>query len=263
LVLAYITTLGNYDYGFNWIFHEDGSLEMETMMTGIMLAKGVSDKSVQEPHGHTVEKNIEAVHHQHFFCFRLDMDVDGAPNNSLIEMNTEPLPKKIDNPFGNAFCMHDTKLRRELEARRLLNLSSTRRWKIVNELAKNDLGQLTGYMLEPGENSVPYSSSDSYVRKRAGFINSNIWATPYKEAEMYAAGDYPFQSELSEGLPEWTKANRSIENQDIVLWYTMGITHTPRPEEWPIMPVHRSGFRLKPNSFFSQNPALEFLPQSP
>jgi primary-amine oxidase len=262
LVLAYITTLGNYDYGFNWIFHEDGSLEMETIMTGIMLAKGVSDTSDHDQHGHAVEKNIEAVHHQHFFCFRLDMDVDGALNNSLIETNTESMPQKIDNPYGNAFCMKDTKLRRELEARRQLNLTSTRRWKIVNELEKNDLGQPTGYMLEPGENSVPYSSSDSYVRKRAGFINSNIWATPYNATEMYAAGDYPFQSKLSQGLPEWTKADRSIENQDIVLWYTMGITHTPRLEEWPIMPVHPSGFRLKPNSFFSQNPALEFLPLS-
>jgi len=113
-------------------------------------------------------------------------------------------------------------------------------------------------MLIPGENSLPYASENSYVRKRAGFLDAHVWATPYKEDEMYAAGSYPFNTTKQDGLPKWTKANRSIENQDIVLWYTLGITHQPRPEEWPIMPEHRSGFKLIPNSFFSQNPSLNY-----
>ncbi|MGE0633625.1 MAG: histamine oxidase, partial [Pseudobdellovibrionaceae bacterium] len=40
--------------------------------------------------------------------------------------------------------------------------------------------------------------------------------------------------------------NENIENKDIVLWYSFGITHIPRPEEWPIMTVHRAGFTLMP-----------------
>ena len=58
-------------------------------------------------------------------------------------------------------------------------------------------------------------------------------------------------------MPQWAGANRSIENRDVVLWYTMGITHMARPEEWPVMPVHRAGFKLMPNGFFSRNPALD------
>jgi primary-amine oxidase len=258
LVLTYITTLGNYDYGLSWIFHEDGTLEMETTMTGIMLAKGVADAHSSSEHGHYVERNIEAVHHQHFFCFRLDMDVDGAANNSCIETNTTSAAQNADNSYGNAFCMEERKLHRELEAKRDLNLSSTRRWKIISEDSKNKLGQQTGYMLVPGENSLPYAAENSYVRKRAGFLNSHVWVTPYKSNEMYAAGEYPYNATAEDGLPKWTKANRSIEKQDVVLWYTLGITHQPRPEEWPIMPVHRAGFKLIPSSFFSQNPALNF-----
>ncbi|CAN5664507.1 primary-amine oxidase [soil metagenome] len=258
LVLSYITTLGNYDYGFNWIFREDGALELETTMTGIMLAKGVPDHESDNEHGHAVEKNVEAVHHQHFFCFRLDLDVDGAANNSFIETNTKSAELNAANPHGNAFCMEEKKLRREQEAKRTINLASTRRWKVINEHSKNSLGQQTGYMLIPGENSLPYASENSYVRRRAGFMDAHVWATPYKEDEMYAAGNYPFNATKQDGLPKWTKANRSIENQDIVLWYTLGITHQPRPEEWPIMPEHRSGFKLIPNSFFSQNPSLNY-----
>jgi primary-amine oxidase len=74
---------------------------------------------------------------------------------------------------------------------------------------------------------------------------------------MYAAGFYVNQSKGDDGLPAWTRANRSIENRDIVLWYTMGVTHIPRPEDWPVMPVHRVGFKLVPNGFFAQNPVLD------
>lgn len=264
LVLSFITTLSNYDYCFNWIFHEDGTLEMETGMTGVMLAKGVVNaQSGVDLHAHAVEKTIEAVHHQHFFNFRLDMDVDNASNNSLIETNGVAMPEPSKNPYGNAFCMSETKLRNEKDAVRNLNMNSTRRWKVVNEAQKNDLGQQTGYMLIPGENSIPYAMNSSYVRKRAGFINAHIWATPYDPTQNYAAGDYPFESDGSQGLPAWVRANRSIENKDIVLWYTMGITHTPRPEEWPIMPVHRSGFKLIPNCFFGKNPALTYNSSAP
>jgi primary-amine oxidase len=60
-----------------------------------------------------------------------------------------------------------------------------------------------------------------------------------------------------DGLPAWTQAKRSIENRDIVLWYTMGITHIPRPEDWPVMPVHTASFKLVPSGFFVQNPVLD------
>ena len=77
---------------------------------------------------------------------------------------------------------------------------------------------------------------------------------------MYAAGFYVNQSKGGDGLPTWTQASRSIENRDIVLWYTMGITHIPRLEDWPVMPVHRAGFKLVPSGFFcffDQNPTID------
>jgi len=52
----------------------------------------------------------------------------------------------------------------------------------------------------------------------------------------------------------------ALEGEDVVVWYTMGVTHTPRPEEWPIMNVHRIGFSLMPAGFFTRNPALDVPP---
>ncbi len=51
--------------------------------------------------------------------------------------------------------------------------------------------------------------------------------------------------------------NEKIEGEDVVLWYTLGVTHIPRPEEWAVMPVTHVGFKLIPGGFFSRNPALD------
>lgn len=260
LVLSWFANVGNYEYGFNWIFHQDGMLEMEVNLTGIMAARGMDEdenhSSHDMVHAHKVAPQVEAVHHQHFFNFRLDFDVDGT-NNSIVEMNTQALPAGKNNPYNNAFTMKESLLRTESQAQRQMNFASARTWKIMNPANKNALGAPTGYILFPGENAIPFASPISSVRKRAGFLNAHLWATPYKQDEIYAAGFYVNQSKGGEGLPKWTKANRAIDNQDLVVWYTLGVTHIPRPEEWPVMTVHKASFKLMPSGFFTKNPALD------
>jgi primary-amine oxidase len=256
LVLGFVSTVGNYDYGFDWIFHQNGSLEMRVALTGVMAAKAVAEGS-HDPYSHVVGKNLAAPHHQHFFTFRLDLDVDGPLPNRVVEMNSVPIPTGPTNPYGGAFQMQETELRTESEARRNLDLSTSRKWIVINPSARNALGHSTGYALLPGENAIPFAQPDSWVRKRAAFLNSHVWVTPYQAGEIYAGGNYPNQSRGGDGLPRWAAANRNIHNQDVVLWYSMGITHNPRPEDWPVMPVHSAGFQLVPWGFFGRNPTMD------
>jgi primary-amine oxidase len=249
LVLSTYMSAPPYEYGFNWIFHQDGRIEMSVSLTGIMTVKAAAAGG-HESHGHRVAPDLEAVHHQHFFNFRLDMDVDGA-GNSIAEMNTVPAPQG-----DKSIATVDTSLTREQNAKRQVNQASARVWRIFNPSVKNAFGEPVGYMLIPGENSVPYASPASEIRRRAGFLDAQLWVTPFNSAEQYPAGDYVYQSKGGEGLPAWTRRNRSLTNQDLVLWYTLGVTHIPRPEEWPVMSVHEAGFQLAPAGFFRSNPAL-------
>ena len=268
LVISFITTISNYDYGLNWIFKQDGSLQLEAQLTGIMLAKGSNVKSMNGSHdhahpdlayGHLVAPNVVAPHHQHFFNFRLDLDVDGA-NNSVSELNTTAITDAKINPAGNAFLMQETQLKNELDAQRDLDAKAQRKWKIFNPKSVNSLGYQAGFILIPGENAAPYLQESSPLKTRGGFVNHQVWVTQERDDEVYAGGAYPTQRATSDGLPTWSKQNRSLDAKDLVLWYTFCVTHAPRPEEWPVMSVHRTGFQIVPAGFFEKNPALDVAP---
>jgi primary-amine oxidase len=55
----------------------------------------------------------------------------------------------------------------------------------------------------------------------------------------------------------WTRDNERIQNEDVVVWYTLGVTHVARPEEFPVMPAAHASVRLVPKGFFVKNPALD------
>jgi primary-amine oxidase len=268
LAIKYYTMIENYDYAFTWRFKEDGTIDVDIELTGIVEVKGVhrvnemdapnkDDLSYNgKSFGTLVHKHVEAINHQHFFVFRLDMDIDGAKNNSVMEMNTKLVPPGKQNPYGNAFYVDHTLFKTELEAQRSIDYESARNWHVVNNTEMNIYGQHMGYMLMPGTQTKTMVPEGSLLRKKAGFLNHQIWVTQYSENEEYPAGKYPASNKVYDGLPEWTAQNRAIDNNDVVLWYVAGITHIVRPEEWPVMSVHHMGFSLMPFGFFSSNPTI-------
>jgi primary-amine oxidase len=264
LVLTAYTTVDNYDYAFNWIFSQDGSIEVKVQLTGMMNVRNVNDRRDDERDhvghpmfAHLVAPGVKAPNHQHFFSFRLDFDIDGPEHNSVLELNTERAPPSPENPKGETFSMTESVLKTEQEAKRMLNFATSRKWRIVSIRATNSLGQFSGYALLPGENSFAYPAPDSAPSLKTGFINTHLWVTPYSPDEMHASGDYVNLNLNGQGLPKWTSANRKTEDSDVVVWYTLGVTHIPRTEDWPIMPAHSTGFRVVPAGFFSHNPAMD------
>jgi primary-amine oxidase len=258
LVVSFIATVGNYEYGFYWYFYQDGTLQLEIKMTGILNTGALPDEQPRK-YGTLVAPRLYAPNHQHFFNVRLDMMMDGL-RNSVYEVHTESEPMGPENPLGNAFYEETTLLRTEAEAQQLTDSLRARYWKITNPAVLNVLGQSVAYKLMPGENVLSFVRPQASVTQRAAFMTKHLWVTPYHPAEKYATGDYPNQHPGGAGLPEWTKANRSIENTDLVVWYTIGMHHIPRPEEWPVMPISSLGFSLKPLGFFDRNPALDVPP---
>ena len=124
------------------------------------------------------------------------------------------------------------------------------------------MGNPVAYKLLPGANSFPFQHPDSSMGQRAAFMYKHLWVTPYDPDELYPAGWFPNQHPGGDGLPKWAEADRSVDNEDIVVWYTLNYHHLPRPEDWPVMPVEYCGFMLMPVGFFERNPTLDVPPSS-
>ena len=193
---------------------------------------------------------------------RLDFDLDGTAN-TVQQLDAVAEPEGPNNSYGNAFVAQATPLKSEKQARAHLKLETGRTWKIVNPSRKNAVGMPVGYRFLPGDNAFPLASPNAWWRKRARFVDYHVWVTPYHADEQFAAGNYPNQQAADGGLIRWTEQDRPIENTDVVLWYTMGHTHLPRPEDYPVMPTAYIGFTLKPSGFFNLNPANDVPPSKP
>jgi len=127
---------------------------------------------------------------------------------------------------------------------------------VTNNQKLNRWKQPVGYRLSPGHNARVLMQPQAPIMRRARFLERHLWATQFSPLERFPAGEYPNQSAGGSGLPWWTYANRPLAGQDLVLWYNFGITHVPRPEEWPIMPICCVGFELIPDNFFDRNPTM-------
>ena len=258
LVVSTISTVGNYEYGFFWYFHLDGSIKLEIKLTGILTTRAHVEGD-DLTFARQVAPNVAGPIHQHIFCVRLDMAVDGNSNN-VVEVNTEPLPPGPENPHNTAFAAREALLSSEHSAMRETNSASSRYWRIESSEKTNRLGRPTAYRLLPSSTATMFASEDSPHAQRAMFAKHNLWVTPTVQSERYAAGDYPTQRNAGEGLPKFTSNDRSIADTDVTLWHSFGLTHDVRVEDYPVMPTEYAGFMLVPDGFFDRNPAIDVAP---
>ncbi len=279
LVVRSAAVIGNYDYLLDWVFRQDGSIEARVGATGVLEVKATSaasaipaapaagrrvtpaadtilDGNAPDAHGRFLDRHVLGVNHDHYFSYRLDLDVDGAQNRFVADrLVTRELP--ADHPRRSVWVQQTRSVGNERDARLNIDLGKPTLWRVLSTQRNNRVGYPTSYQLMPGRNTNHLFTEDDYSLRRAGFIEHHLWVTPYDPDERYAAGDHPTLSEPGMGLPEWTKAERSIEDTDLVLWHTVGMHHLPRAEDWPVMPVMWHGFELRPFDFFDRNPALD------
>jgi primary-amine oxidase len=148
----------------------------------------------------------------------------------------------------------------ESEGKQDVDWSTQGAWKVVNPHRRNKVGTAVAYKLVPGGAIPPMVDRASPVFRRAQLLEHTLWVTPFSPDERWPSGEFVNQSAEDEGLPVWTEVDRPIDDTDVVLWYTFGIHHVPRMEEWPITSVDVVSFWLKPAGFFDHNPALDVPP---
>lgn len=278
LVVSFISTIGNYDFGFYWYFYQDGGIEAQVRLTGCNATGPMPPGETESGYAEMIGPDHKSMIHQHVFTARLDFEIDGSKNSvRQVDLETVPYgpegydPKSnegIDryhtNRYGQAAYAARKKFASESEAQAMTNPQTGRFWEIINENKTNDAtGQPIGYRLrhKNGDNTAFAPQPGSSDMKRLGLADKHLWVTQYDDDEIFPAGDYPNQSSGGEGLPEWTKQDRSVENEDVVVWYNLNQTHVCTPEDWPILPAKMMSFKLEPTHFFEESPAMDVPPE--
>lgn len=266
LVVRWISTVGNYDYIFDWVFAQNGTIGINAGATGIEAVKGVESSTMHDEtaaddtkYGTLIDHNIVGTTHQHIYNFRLDMDVEGE-QNSLMEINPVVADNTAGGPRKSTMQTETRIVGTEQEAAQKFDASTIRL--ITNTNKENKVGNPVSYQIIPyagGTHPIAKGanfSEDEWLFNRVNFMDKQLWVTRYYENERYPEGKYPNRAKTDTGLGLFTSDNESIVNTDNVVWMTTGTTHVARAEEWPIMPTEWVYTLLKPWNFFDQTPTL-------
>ncbi|ENN88579.1 hypothetical protein RHSP_64914 [Rhizobium freirei PRF 81] len=263
LVVRTASEVGNYDYLMDYRLQQDGQIRIMIGATGLDAVKGVASTSMDDAtaaadtaHGTLIAPNLVAANHDHYFNFRIDFDVD-QPVNHFGTMDI--VPSKVDpkNPRRSMWEVQHTMPKTEMEARYQLSAMKPRYFMISDPSRKGYLGQEPGWMIHHGDVAYgPFDFAKDPPMKRNAYIEYSVWNTVYDPDQQYAGGKFAMQSDGSDTLPEWVKANKPLMGKDIVTWFTAGFHHIPRMEDWPVMSTEWKTIHIEPHNFFAHNPAL-------
>ncbi|KAL2807864.1 copper amine oxidase [Aspergillus granulosus] len=260
LVLQMICTVANYEYIFAYILDQAANIELEVRATGILSTVPFDNENGETVKwGTNVGPGVMAPFHQHMFSLRIDPAIDGF-NNTIYYQDSVPLPEDDNNPYLVGYTTEETVIDKSGTAD--TDVSRHRVFKIRNDNVVNPITyKPVAYKLQVAPSQMLIMPKKAVGYQRAEFASKPIWVTKYQDNELYAAGEFTNQSKRAQGVETWVQRKDSTENEDVVLWHTFGLTHNPRIEDFPVMPMERISVMLKPDGFFTKNPALD-VPQS-
>lgn len=258
LVVRSIPTVGNYDYVVDWVFTLAGEIVVQVGATGIDAVKGVSTSSMDQPgaaddtsSGMLVAPNLVAIHHDHFFSFRFDLDVDGA-RNTFRRRSLVAAEAQEGSPRTSIWRLEEVPF--PFEAGVSLD-AGPELWTVENVETRTQLGHSPAYQISIQSTARSLLAPDDWPQRRAGFSSETLWVTRHHTGQRFAAGPYPNQSSGGDGVTTYVDGE-NLPDEDVVAWATLGFHHLTRPEDWPILPTVRHELRLRPYGFFTQNPSL-------
>jgi primary-amine oxidase len=268
LVVRMAASIGNYDYLFDWVFNDAAEIEVRVGATGIDALKGVAARrmadasaSADTRHGTLVAPNLVAVNHDHYFNFRLDLDVDG-PANSF----NQDVYRSVQLPPGSprrSIYVVEPRIAETEKAAQVNGHAGPSKLRVLNEHRTNGVGNPVSYEVLAANHARLLLDRQDWPARRARYLQHDVWVTPYAPAERYAGGQYALASRGDDGLAVWAERNRPIRNQDIVVWVNLGMHHLTRAEDLPVMPSIWHSFRLRPHNFFNRNPAIDLRNEPP
>lgn len=182
LIISHVFTAANYEYLVYYIFHQDGTIQLEIKLTGILNTYTMLTDEDTKGWGTQVYTGVNAHNHQHLFCLRINPAIDGydAPQ-SIFQVDATAGDGEVGSPenfYGNAFYAQKTRFETQGDAWGDYDGNSSRTWDISNETKVNKYsGKPATYKLISREVPKLLPKEGSLVWKRAGFARHAVHVT--------------------------------------------------------------------------------------
>ena len=235
--------VGQYIYGIEWDFHDDGVIRPSIVATGALQRLSTS---TDQSHGWLVDSGGRiGLAHMHNFYWRLDFDIDQTGQNDIVqEINYNSAGGKRVKQLTNFTT----------ETARSVNPDTMRSWIVKDGNTTNRKGHKISYEIrldEAGQREIGPSFEP--------FTNYDFYVTQSKDCELFASHNASVNNCSTDNVSEFANGE-TLVNKDIVTWVSVSFYHMPRSEDVPKMDAHVSGFQLIPRDWHTTSPTLDSAP---
>uniref|UniRef100_A0A8D1VIG4 Amine oxidase n=1 Tax=Sus scrofa TaxID=9823 RepID=A0A8D1VIG4_PIG len=258
LVIRSVSTMLNYDYVWDMIFHPSGAIEVKLHTTGYISSAFLFGAA--RKYGNQVGEHILGTVHTHSAHFKVDLDVGGLENWVWAE-DTTFVPTAVPwSPERQIQRLQLTRKVLETEEQAAFPVGGAApRYLYLASNQSNKWGHPRGYRIQivsfSGE-PLPQSSS---MAGAFSWERYQLAVTRRKEEEPSSSSIYNLNDPWTPTL-DFTDFinNETIAGQDLVAWVTAGFLHIPHAEDIPntVTVANSVGFFLRPYNFFDQDPSI-------
>ncbi|EAU83093.2 copper amine oxidase [Coprinopsis cinerea okayama7 len=262
--LRFVSTIGNYDYAFTYSFLLDGSIEVTVRASGYIQSTYYYGN---EDYGYKIQKHLSGSMHDHVLTFKADLDIKGTKNSFE---TTSFVPTVESYPWSNGerstMKVERSILKTEDDAKINWAPNGANMYAIINKDAPNVWGEYPGYRIMPGHGTPIHSTvqKSSIVKDSMHFATHHMYVTKQKDTERHLTHS---TNNMDSGKPlvDFSKFfdGENLEQEDIVLWFNLGMHHLPHTGDLPItlMSTAQSSVVFSPHNYLLSDPTRQTVQQ--
>ncbi|KAL7990932.1 hypothetical protein Chor_014362 [Crotalus horridus] len=257
LVFRTITSSGNYDFVWDFIFHQNGAVGVQVHATGYIISDFYFGDA--RDFGNKVQEWVLGTIHTHNIHFKVDLDIGGVENTLV---GNDMAFETIQAPWSPEHKIYQMKMVREIfdtENKAAFHLHDDMpRYLYFSSNCTNKWGHDQGYRIQivsfSGDHlpeSDPMEPGFSWGRYKLAVTkrkeNESVSTTPYNQVDPWKP-PVDFADFIN---------NENIVNEDLVAWINAGFLHIPHAEDVPNTATLGNvvGFFLRPYNYFDDDPS--------
>ncbi|XP_068452246.1 retina-specific copper amine oxidase [Clinocottus analis] len=259
LVLRTITAIGNYDYMWDFIFYQSGSVEAKVHATGYIASSFLQAGGRRT--GTQVAEHVLGNLHTHFIHFKVDLDVLGEKNffqtkdMEYVNVSLPWMPRR----YAMVPQLVEQQLATEQEAALRFD-SKTPRYLHIASNKTNRWGHQRSYRLQVFSFAGDHLPESQPEERAMSWARYKVAITKHKDSEQTSSSLYNQNNIWSPAVDfsKYIEDNESIEDEDLVAWVTTGFLHIPHAEDIPntVTVGNGGGVLLRPHNYFDEDPSI-------